>query len=599
MNDRLNMTKHLVVLVLSIAVTITAILSPCMSFASANKVYGKAELESVINGIINWKKLDNGSTIDGPLINNAYLEMAGTTPGDWYQIGMSRFNYKDEYDSYMAVITDEVEKRYKQSGKLHAAKATEWHRIGLAILAAGGDPTSVGKDQNGNPINLIADGSYNRGKVTSLGRQGINGWIWGLILLDSKRYEVPEDAYYTRGDIIVQILSKQLEDGGFSLSGKSSDPDISAMAIQALAPYYNSSHAYTYTQAVTGQKVSKTVRQVVDETLSWLSSAQLPTGDFKSWGTQNVESTDQVVVALCCLGINPQTDERFIKNGVTLLDGIMSYRMPDGGFIHSRTYDSDNPTSLPDKSNTMAGEQTLYTLVAVWRQMNGMSTLYDFRDGKGGTTPSVATKNDKNKSDKGKNTDSDEKADDAEEVTAGAKDDTTVVLKFTKKDLEKYNALPQELDELTTEHYVDVITLLAAIEETPKLKNREKYIEKLERDKEQILSIQAEIDSINADVKEMLYPFDKISVLDYGTVHSIVSRYENLSDYDKQKILRWEDVVKTKTQVDNLLRAIVITVLLGMASIIAAVFIIKHIKKRKNKKVNDMAELAKQYEEEQ
>ena len=61
---------------------------------------------------------------------------------------------------------------------------------------------------------------------------------------------------------------------------------------------------------------------------------QLDTGDFASWGTENVESTDQVVVALCCLGIDPLKDERFIKNGKTLLDGILKYRMSDGGFVH-------------------------------------------------------------------------------------------------------------------------------------------------------------------------------------------------------------------------------------------------------------------------
>ena len=41
----------------------------------------------IAQGIINWKKLDNGSTVDGYLINNAFLEQAGSTPGDWFPIG--------------------------------------------------------------------------------------------------------------------------------------------------------------------------------------------------------------------------------------------------------------------------------------------------------------------------------------------------------------------------------------------------------------------------------------------------------------------------------------------------------------------------------
>lgn len=98
------------------------------------------------------------------------------------------------------------------------------------------------------------------------------------------------------------------------------------------------------------------MRQAVDAALTVLSALQLDTGDFISWGTQNVESTCQVAVALCSLGIDPASDSRFIKNGNTLIDGIMRYRHESGGFVHSYTYDPDNPASLPDKPNSMASE---------------------------------------------------------------------------------------------------------------------------------------------------------------------------------------------------------------------------------------------------
>ncbi len=83
-------------------------------------------------------------------------------------------------------------------------------------------------------------------KSASLGKQGINGWIWGLIALDSMRYEIPSDAFYTRDDIIKEILSRQLPSGGFTLSGTQPDPDITAMALQALAPYCESEKEYIY-----------------------------------------------------------------------------------------------------------------------------------------------------------------------------------------------------------------------------------------------------------------------------------------------------------------------------------------------------------------
>lgn len=193
------------------------------------------------------------------------------------------------------------------------------------------------------------------------------------------RYELPDDAFYTREDILLEILCRQLADGGFALSGTTADPDITAMAVQALAPYYNTETVYTYKRKSTDSECARRIRDVVDEALDCLSRLQLPTGDFQSWGTENVESTDQVVVALCCLGIDPLTDERFIKGGNTLLDGILRYRMDDGGFVHAHSYDPDNPTSLPDRSNSWRASRRCTRWRPLCGGRRGLRTLYDFR----------------------------------------------------------------------------------------------------------------------------------------------------------------------------------------------------------------------------
>ena len=534
-----------------------------------------AAVTAVADGIIEWKKLDNGSSADGYLINETYLELAGSTPGDWYQIGLSRLGVEDNYAGYLAVIRDRVEERYRDPGKLSAAKATEWHRIALSVLASGGDPRALGTDESGAPIDLIADGTYNRGLATPLGRQGINGWIWGLIALDSMRYEVPADAYYTRDDIIVEILRAQLADGGFALSGKTADPDITAMALQALAPYYNSERSYTYKRRATGSERTCKVREVVDEAVQRLSELQLDTGDYMSWGTENVESTDQVTVALCCLGIDPLTDERFIKNGNTLLDGILRYRMPDGGFVHSYTFDSDNPTSLPDKSNTMASEQTLYTMAALRRQGLGERTLYDFRpeqssalreriselsarigaltgaesagaleelmreyyslpDGERSYVYNYCRLSDAAAA---AGVDIAVIADTTEVIESpGDGGEETVILSFTAADRAAVDELPQPL---TTEQYVTVTTLLDKLECCEAFDGREDYITRLTSAKAEIAAIQAEIDSINEDIRDQLYPFDELSLGDKGKIDAIVDRYNALSEYDRAKIARW------------------------------------------------------------
>lgn len=589
---------------------------------------------SVADGIIAWKKADNGAETDGYLINERFLELAGTTPGDWYPIGLARLGVTDNYDGYLAVIGDQIEERYRESGKLSAAKATEWHRISLAVLAAGGDPTCIGTDENGEPIDLIADGTYDRGKTTPLGRQGINGWIWGLITLDSMRYDVPDGAYYSRDDIIIEILRQQLADGGFALSGKTSDPDITAMALQALAPYYNSEKVYTYTQKALNREVVKTVRQTVEEALDRLSALQLDTGDYASWGTENVESTDQVVVALCSLGIDPLTDERFIKNGNTLLDGILRYRMKDGGFVHSFTYDPDNPTSLPYSSNTMAGEQTLYTMAAIMRQANGMRTLYDFREeqsaalkqrisGLEGKIDAVTSSTDKEQlsalleefyslpenersyvknywilSDASRESGVDISAiAEATVVTesSGDGEERTVLLFFSESDRRAVDSLPAEL---TTEQYVTVTTLLDKLEQSEAFDGKNEYLKRLTEAKGEIAELQAEIDSINADIIEKLYPFEQMSLRDKRTVDEIVDRYNALSEYDRGKIERWEDVLKTKTQLDNYFRGVIIGVVLLSFAVIIAVLLVRRVRRRYRRRELELEELAAMYGDE-
>lgn len=349
-----------------------------------------ARLSEYIKAAVNSTKSHSGVT-DTLLGNEDYMSGASSTATDWMAMAMGRFGYFDGgdyyyliddgtgYEDYLAAMQTYIENTYADNnGILHSAKATEWHRAVVAIAALGGDPTSFGT-YNGASIDLVADGSYNNALKAGPGTQGINGWIWGLISMDTGMYEVPANAKYTRATFITEILKLQLTDGvngneygGWVLGGygSSSDVDITAMAIQALAPYYNDDTVYTYTNANSKAEVSKTVRQCVDEALDRLGAMQNSNGGFASWNTDNVESISQVVVALCSLGINPAEDERFITaSGKTLLDGMLQFRLSDGGFCHV----------LNGGWNSMANDQATYALVAYWRFENGMRSLYDMR----------------------------------------------------------------------------------------------------------------------------------------------------------------------------------------------------------------------------
>ena len=349
-----------------------------------------AQLAAYIRAAVASARKQGG--IEGSLLGNEkYLSGVSSTATDWMALAMGRFGYRsngtysymiddgDGYAAYLAAMRAYIEKAYADNGGiLHRVKATEWHRAVVAIAALGGDPTAFG-NYNGQPINLIADGSYNCVLRDGPGTQGLNGWIWGLISMDTGMYPVPDDAKYPRATFITEILKMQLTDGvqgnaygGWVLGGYGtvSDVDMTAMAIQALAPYYNDDTVYTYTNGNSKTEVSKTVRQCVDEALDRLGSLLNEAGGFTSWNTDNVESIAQVLVALCAVGIDPAKDARFItRDGKTLLDGLLRFRLSDGGFCHV----------VNGGWNSMANDQATYALVAYWRFENGMSALYDMR----------------------------------------------------------------------------------------------------------------------------------------------------------------------------------------------------------------------------
>ncbi|WP_394921980.1 prenyltransferase/squalene oxidase repeat-containing protein [uncultured Robinsoniella sp.] len=599
---------------------------------ASHKDYTPDELLNVMEGIINWRKAISGVSLDEPLMSEVFLDSVGSTAGDWAAIGIGRSGYADDYNAYLAVTAAYISKSYQENGYLDRTKATEWQRIGLAVLSAGGDPVSIGEDQEGNPIDLVADGSYNRGKVMSLGTQGTNGLIFGLLLMDSMRYDIPADAADTREGLLEKILSSQIKDGGFNLTSidPQSDVDMTAMALQALAPYYNSEKTYRYVQQGTKQDQVKSVRQVVDEALQFLSSSQQESGGFTSWGSENSESCSQVLIALTSLGIDPGNDQRFIKNGNTVIDGLMQYHMEEGGFIHSKEYDEENPNADPDKSNTMASDQALCALTALCRYYGGMRNLYDFR-------PEQTAELKKQISDLETRIHNLKEDAASEEITAvydayeqipaeersyvssyavladkmaekgiannseplsehmdlNTKGNGTVTslfgqelamsanIFFTEEDVKKVDSLP---DPITSESYVEVVTLLDKYRKSENKEDYKQYKEKLEEKIKEIDQIKETIKSVNEEVTKKLYPLDKISLKDKEKVEEIQRKIESLSAYDQTKILQYEDILQANVRIKNQLNAIIAAAAAVVLVVILVVIVAIRMGRRKRLK---------------
>jgi hypothetical protein len=226
---------------------------------------------------------DIQSFIDGWLTENA-----GSGSSEWYAMGISSSGDWD-FSSYNSVI----EEKLTESG----LRATDYQRMALAYTYCGGYGVDIGE---------IIDSTWNQ--------LGIMSEIFSLILLESGEYSYT----VSESEIINSLISRQKTDGGWNLSGNYSDPDVTAMVLQSLAPFMD----------------NPDVSEAAEKGIEVLSSMQQSDGGYKSYGTANSESCSQVIMALTQLGISPESDSRFIKNGNTVVDALMSYSSETGGFTH-------------------------------------------------------------------------------------------------------------------------------------------------------------------------------------------------------------------------------------------------------------------------
>lgn len=332
-------------------------------------------------------------------VGNYYPENGltfGTLQGDWAAFALGRSGLAIPYDvwgTYSANsrkdIANEIESVWAKHSDvttlplLHYRKRTENMRAIIGYTALGLNPKNVA----GYDITRAL------GNYTDIVWQGINATIFALISLDTLDYEMPqltaeelaqgvhgEAVQATREKLVKRIMSQELAGGGwvldtgfeveddpdsgsFTPSADKADPDITAMAIQALARYSS--------QTVTINGIEKNVGESIDKALNVLGAMQKSAGDFDSWGTTNCESTAQVLMALLAMGIDPLEDERFItSSGNTLINGILKYHVAGSGFKHIATGSVD----------AMATDQAMYALVAYDRFLKGQNYIYNMSD---------------------------------------------------------------------------------------------------------------------------------------------------------------------------------------------------------------------------
>ena len=297
---------------------------------------------------------------------SAYMRATDTNPSvgsEWYVLGLARggLSLKEKYFStYYNHTANYIEE--KKGILTNTSKYTEYSKRVLVLTAEGKDARNVG---GYNLFKYISD-------LSLVKEQGLNGPIWALLAVNCHpEYSFPDNPSAKEQNseeaLVNFLLQSELPGGGWALMGSNADSDVTGMTLQALAPYY---HKAGY----------ENVTAAIDRGLARLSEMQNDSGGYSTMGVETEESCAQVITALCSLGIDPETDSRFIKGGHWTIENLITYHIAGSGFMHVKAGAGNNGGAAAGALDGMATEQGYYALVAYQRLKDGKTGLYDMSD---------------------------------------------------------------------------------------------------------------------------------------------------------------------------------------------------------------------------
>lgn len=179
----------------------------------------------------------------------------------------------------------------------------------LGLLAAGKDPGNY-IDQDNTPRDLVRE--LSEMQQPGEGFSGsVNNTIFSILALDKA------NASYNVADAVNYLIIQQKSDGGFSLdnSGDSGDPDVTGVALMALAKHTDLGG----------------VNESIDRALDYLRDVQLTSGGFASYGNENAESIAKVIQGLVACG---EDVTKWNNGDNNVINALFSFWLSDGSFCH-------------------------------------------------------------------------------------------------------------------------------------------------------------------------------------------------------------------------------------------------------------------------
>lgn len=315
MREKKRKNKRWITILVLFLIAVTCLLSACRSGG------GKA-----------WKMPDDMERIAHEtakqLVDANPEPSIGAIGGEWLVIGVYRSGFEAP-NGYFDRYYDNVRALVKSNkGAITDTHYSEYDRLIICLHMLQKDVTNV----EGYDLTPYVD-DYEK-----ISDQGSTAADFALIASNICGFPLENEEAYL--DLIME------ETGEATVMGSAGLTDYTAMALEALSFYRDRPE----------------VNAFIEEGLTMLSARQSEDG-----GMNNCEATAEVIMMLVQLGLDPFTDERFIKNGNTLADALMNWYLGDGKFMHD---------SGLTEYDTLATEKALMALDALMLSRAGRK-LYE------------------------------------------------------------------------------------------------------------------------------------------------------------------------------------------------------------------------------
>lgn len=268
------------------------------------------------------------STIAGSYKNLSYEDSAS----DWAAFDMAAYVGADKV---FASGNAKVNFIKESISHIRANNATDYERLVLMMTALHMDAQQY--------VDVIANLPDRRLNT-------VNAQAFALLAYDSGNYTLPSGAVNTREKAVEYLLANRNADGGWSYLPGESEAGMTAIVLSALAPYQDKME----------------VASAIADALDYLSAAQSSNGGYTYYGEENSNDAAMVVIALTSLGIDANTDSRFVKNGNSVYQNLMSFVTPDNRFGYTGHTTAD----------ALATEQGFRALVAYSRLTTSGYNIY-------------------------------------------------------------------------------------------------------------------------------------------------------------------------------------------------------------------------------